>query len=493
MKIPFSTGKPPFLLILLSISTLLFFFNRGFLPHDEGYILHSAQRILEGEVVYKDFHFIYTPGSIFLTALSFKILGESILAGRILMLLISLITSFVIYITIARITRNSLLSLLAILVYLSWGPTHINFPWPVMFSLLSGCLTCCFFVIAIDKQNKPFYFLAGVAAALTFLFKQNFGAAVLINSALLFLFVKEASQLKFFIYYILGIVSAILVFFVYLLSTNSFVPLLNDLYLYTIKKILQQGALSTPFVYDERLIKKILKTFFYLFPLILSSLAILSAYIHKSSARKYFFLNSFCLLFYLFGIRPITDYVHLSPLLALTGIPLAITAFQFRHQVFQLFICVVSFVLIALGFYTALFRGYYRWETPLIRQNRFISSSRLKVFTDNKYSNVIPKLISSINKQTSPDSYIFVYYYAPTFYFIADRKNPTMFNEFTHGMSSREQELELIESLESKRVEIVLTHTPIKQRRDLPVAEYILQNYKPIEKVYEYTLWRKMR
>ena len=53
------------LIFLFSLTVLAFFFNRGFAYYDEGFILHAVQRVAGGEIVYKDFDFIYTPGSIF--------------------------------------------------------------------------------------------------------------------------------------------------------------------------------------------------------------------------------------------------------------------------------------------------------------------------------------------------------------------------------------------------------------------------------------------
>src|SRR3989338_9282514 len=84
-------------IILFSFLVLIFFFNRGFAYYDEGFILHAAQRILQGEIPYKDFDFIYTPGTIFIVAAAFKIFGESIIIGRVLIMVIGVLTALLIY------------------------------------------------------------------------------------------------------------------------------------------------------------------------------------------------------------------------------------------------------------------------------------------------------------------------------------------------------------------------------------------------------------
>src|SRR3990167_9778051 len=93
-------------LIFLSLLTSAFFFNRGFAYYDEGFILHAAQRVIQGELPYRDFDLIYTPGTVFLTAAAFKIFGESILAGRILSLLVSLLAVYLVYKICFRSTKN---------------------------------------------------------------------------------------------------------------------------------------------------------------------------------------------------------------------------------------------------------------------------------------------------------------------------------------------------------------------------------------------------
>ena len=46
------------IVIMLSLVILSFFYNKGVNFADEGYMLHSAQRLYAGELPYKDFNFI---------------------------------------------------------------------------------------------------------------------------------------------------------------------------------------------------------------------------------------------------------------------------------------------------------------------------------------------------------------------------------------------------------------------------------------------------
>ena len=59
----------------------LFFPRFGVVP-DEGNILQGAQRVLDGQVPYRDFFSLFTPGSFYFHVLLFRIFGDSIVVAR---------------------------------------------------------------------------------------------------------------------------------------------------------------------------------------------------------------------------------------------------------------------------------------------------------------------------------------------------------------------------------------------------------------------------
>ena len=71
--------------LMLFVATCLYLrlsYNHLYLDFDEGFGLQGAQRILHGEVLYRDFFSFYTPGSYYWLALLFKLFGTSILVVR---------------------------------------------------------------------------------------------------------------------------------------------------------------------------------------------------------------------------------------------------------------------------------------------------------------------------------------------------------------------------------------------------------------------------
>ena len=95
------------LAFFFSLGLLFFTFNRGFTYHDEGYIVQAAERTLHGEIPYRDFHFIYTPITLYLTLLAFKLFGISIFSERLLLLIFSFVTVGMLWKLSAKLFHNS--------------------------------------------------------------------------------------------------------------------------------------------------------------------------------------------------------------------------------------------------------------------------------------------------------------------------------------------------------------------------------------------------
>src|ERR1700733_8328360 len=74
--------KITLLVFAFSVAYLWLFRRYTFMEPDEGIILQGAQRILRGQVLYRDFFSFFTPGSYYFLALLFRIFGNSFLVAR---------------------------------------------------------------------------------------------------------------------------------------------------------------------------------------------------------------------------------------------------------------------------------------------------------------------------------------------------------------------------------------------------------------------------
>src|ERR1051325_2939628 len=75
-------------IFILSFLYLCVFRRATWIDLDEGIILQGAQRILDGQVLYRDFFSFFTPGSYYLLALAFRVFGDSYLVAHTLLALV---------------------------------------------------------------------------------------------------------------------------------------------------------------------------------------------------------------------------------------------------------------------------------------------------------------------------------------------------------------------------------------------------------------------
>src|SRR5712692_1463744 len=84
-------------LFALSFLYLCVFRHYTAMEPDEGIVLQGAQRILAGQVAYRDFFSFYTPGSYYALALAFRISGSSLGVARTVLALAGAILSVLSY------------------------------------------------------------------------------------------------------------------------------------------------------------------------------------------------------------------------------------------------------------------------------------------------------------------------------------------------------------------------------------------------------------
>ncbi len=157
------------LLIFLLFLYYLFFINKGIVIYDEGYYAHTAERIINGEIPYKDFFIQFTPGYFYILALFYKLFGASILTGRILTVIICLGIGYLTLLIMDRFKSDLKLKILSLLAVASFGFPLINnmslLAWP---SVLLSLLAVLFFI------EKKYVFL-GIVLSLMLFTKQNLG------------------------------------------------------------------------------------------------------------------------------------------------------------------------------------------------------------------------------------------------------------------------------------------------------------------------------
>src|SRR5216683_2303336 len=107
---PEASSQERWIALLLSVASCLYlrlFYDYTTLHTDEGIVLQGAQRILQGQVLYRDFFSFYTPGSYYWTALLLRLFGNSILVARAALVIYGGVFSTLTYLTARRVCFRS--------------------------------------------------------------------------------------------------------------------------------------------------------------------------------------------------------------------------------------------------------------------------------------------------------------------------------------------------------------------------------------------------
>jgi hypothetical protein len=170
----------------VSIGALVIFSGYAWAAHydldlyDEGYFLDLGQRVLHGQIPYRDFDTYYTPGIFYLFVATFKLFGVSVLPIRLLFAAIRTSCCVLLYLLARRLSAWPF-ALLPVLVMLGLDPVPIEpEPHPAWPALLATLLMIEALARYTRRQRWTWIALGALAAAGAFAFKQNVGAFALL-------------------------------------------------------------------------------------------------------------------------------------------------------------------------------------------------------------------------------------------------------------------------------------------------------------------------
>lgn len=162
---------------LLAIVTGILFsqlFNReNSLSYSIGYNLYGAERVLDGEIPYRDFHTLYPPATLYLNALLFKFFGITLLNALFGVLIFKAFTTLTIYLCARRLMPCAW-ALSAASFSLFW--LRPNGPFkavPMHYGALFLAIALYFLLSKSPGRSK--LFATGLALGLLVLCKHNIG------------------------------------------------------------------------------------------------------------------------------------------------------------------------------------------------------------------------------------------------------------------------------------------------------------------------------
>ncbi len=498
-------------LLVLSFLYLWLFRRYTTIDPDEGIILQGADRILHGQVLYRDFFSFITPGAYYLLALVFKIFGNSMLVARTLLALYGGAFTAFTYLLARRVCSRATALFTAYLVLITC------LPWRFMVlhnwdSTLWACAALYSAVWLVQKPHWGWALALGSFASLTVLFEQSKGAGLMLGLGLGFAILMGFARPRLhftraqWIALVAGLAWPFIVTLTYFGSQHALPALMADwswpLHHYTKSNDVPygyqdwSGATRQRMFYSgsrgQRLITLLAVTPCFVIPVLPILAMILLVYWllewkrgRLPQDRAAYYILSCCTLA---GLLPSilivrANIIHFVYLIPLFYLPLAwiVEGTDLRGSLTRSLKPAIIMGLLVL--FSAVGMALFLRAKD--------ANSALRTRRGELRAAKPDAVIEYTQAHVPPGSKVLIYPYRPLYYYVTDTISPTPYEYIQAGMHTGEQEEEVIRDLAADGTRVVLfepgfaqtipnswPNTPIQFIANDPVADYILQHYR---------------
>ena len=512
-------------MIFLLTAAYLFLFRRfTTMDPDEGIILQGTQRILRGEVLYRDFFSFFTPGSYYLLAAVFKAFGNSLISARTTLVVFGGVFSVVTYLLTRRVCQRWSALVVATIVSLTSLPYRFMalHNWD---STLWACLSiyCCVRLIETPTPRITWAFAAGTFTSFTFLFEQSKGAGLAVGLAVGLVAITLLRPIPPILTkatvtaMLFGGVWPILATLIWFYQRNALQPMLSawlwPLDHYSLANRVPYGyqnwSDTTRQAFFALPTFDALFTFLVVSPLLivpflpLLALALFAYWIFRLWKRTvpeqkgaYYVLVNAALLGLLLSIvivrADIVHFMYLQPLFCIT-LASVVDGRDIPGQLFsKIKPILIGYLLVAF-----LLLGV----SLLVRSVAVVSPvqtarGEIRVRGDDS-------VIQYLRANVAPGEIMLVYPYLPLYYYLTETFSPGRYEYLQPGMHTPDQFEEMLASLSANKVRSVLLelaftdkihtswpNTPVGAFLKDPVSDYILQQYQSCKVLQSPEGWR---
>lgn len=436
--------------VVLAIATWywLRYFNRSTNLLDEGSTAAQALRVLNGDLIYRDFFTVVTPGSYYTVAWLFGLFGESLMVLRWTVLVTGL-AIVVATLFAARHIASWPLAGAAALMTTVWGwflgtPNYYSLE-AALFSLAAlGCY-------AHGRPARRWMIAAGIATGLTAMVKQNVGVYVFAGLLLAIwigrIFDTKSSWRSYLhasAQFIAGVAIPVLPTVAWLLASGAGPYLYESWVYYPLVRYPERFALPfpdfLPFAFDDSFdmwTKLVIYMPALVYPLTAVALGARAVYLRRhddpATARESHTVLAIGLVgaFMLLQAFPRADVTHILFGMPPTFILLAYLCDRARRGLAALpgprmAVAAIAVIVALLPMLVLLRKGYLRtdWEY----QNYIVAVRTERgrgIFTGGLEAQRIDVVTNYIREHSADDDWVFVVPWASGFNFLTGRRNPT--------------------------------------------------------------------
>jgi 4-amino-4-deoxy-L-arabinose transferase-like glycosyltransferase len=475
LRVPEQSSSERIIALLIfgaAFGYLCLFRNYTNLDCDEGIILQGAQRILDGQVLYRDFFSFYTPGSYYLLALLFKLFGSSMLVARTALCIYGGIFSVLTYLIARRVCERWSSILAAYLVAFCILPNRfaVLHNWD---STLFAYLTVYCAILLLQRPHWLWSLAMGTAASVTVLLEQSKGvglvAGLATGCAILFYFGVIRFRLQHIAAGLTGLAWPVVAVVAYFAAERALPQMMTGL-LWPIQHYSSVNTVAFGYIpvhgglnqliTDAAPIQTVLISLILLSCWLISALPLLAPGILMYSALQlkriksgerlsYYILCCSSIAGLLLSVLVTRkDFMHLLHIAPVAFLILAwiMDGKEITLQITEPLRPVLSSLLLIV--FSAL--GLMALAQNAAAQRR-VNTPRGVLRVAGK-ENALPYL----TEHTTPGDTIFVYPYRPLYYFLTATSNPTGFELLQLGFHTPEEFAQALNSVRTQRPRVVL-------------------------------------
>lgn len=526
------------LLAIVTIVTFSQLFDKeNSLSYSIGYNLYGAERVLEGEIPYRDFHTLYPPATLYFNAALFRWFGINLYNALCGVLIFKILTTLLIYLSARRLMPCLWASVVAAFSLFWLRPNGPFKAVPMHYGALF--LALALFYLLGKMPSKTALFLAGMGLGLLALFKHNIGIYALAGS--LFVVLLDENQAGFSLkpllknypralWLMLGCATPVLPVLLYMQAKEAFGAMIKTLLFGPGEFLLNRlAAVPLPFIpalfvlwlalcaYAARRLRANRTAALGVFGLSIVTVSAFLLFARQDYVDGLIFYAPVLIIaaglyLGLFGRRfeeinrravlAVTvctaaafmeafprfareqaiasmPFVALLLLYLLYGLRTRLKEFAVDTTRYRLALMILPLVIFLMGarlFAQTFFDAQLRLKS---NQQLAVERGRGVAFPAEKALE-IDQVVAYLQERVPPDGYFFAQAYAGSSYlFLADRNNPSG-AQFWGGVGVKDAErAATLEALQRQQVKLVVTsNRDLAAERYQPMRDFIDQNFK---------------
>jgi len=478
---------------------------------DEGYLSYGVQRVIEGQLPYRDFQRNHAPGVYYMLVPIFRTFGASLIVTRVFCLVLLAVAGVATYLVARAVTPRWAACLAALQCVLMPPPMHKTYV-PLM--VLAGLALCAGLsrgtwgrwktalagmgigAIALLRQDVACYtfLIASMSVALVQIVGREKAAATPLGRRLV-----KAGILCAALAAGVGVIWApVLAFFA---AKGALADIIRQVLLGGLRDHMEMTLpfppISKVYARGIPLGGRLDASLFY-FPaamIAVGVIIVLLAVVRKKARHKHFLIAQWTamalLMHTLIMLR--TDSYHVKQVLAAPSFIFACLAgaaaaglWSVRRSPLGMLRRAPAFLLSALivlwgaGITARAVRSDILVTRASLKKALMLDEPRARLLLDRAQKQNFEELFRTIRQMTGPDEPIFVAPYNSVLYFVAQRRNPTRYDALFPAMvSSTDAQRDVIREVEEGRVRLIIVEDVawdgLQERRFLNYAPVIRQ------------------